>query len=523
MLTMPSRSPSAGACVALAALACAVALPLAGCGSDGASTTSSGAGSGSGKAPEQVTVAFNQRVTTLDPDLAVAQADVNVINLIGGRLYDAGASGTPQPSLARSGRASADGLSWTFKLRSGLKFSDGTPLRASDVEATFERALKDKSNVQAALYAPIRSVTSDGATTVTFHLKRPYPDLPEMLAEEFAMVLPASRLGKASSFRAPISAGPYVLTSWSGDDVQLRRNPNFNGPQPAVDRLRLTTIEDSNTRVSALRTGQIDLAFDLPPSLLPTLKGDKSITAAVTPGYGWYSLNMSDRAAPLDDVRVRRAISLAIDRDRITQTIWQGQNKALSTFWPPPMRGYSAADNHTTPDVAQAKQLLAGTACASGCTLKLEYPPAVVPFGDQLALLIASDLKKIGVSLKLQKTEFNTFNTDLGAGRYQLALYGLYDFVNIPDGLVTYALSTDGGINANFSGFQSPPIQALITRALTTSGSKQTQLLQQIDTSFAQDQPFVTLANWAYVPASRLPKSVIEVQPSGLLRVGSGG
>jgi ABC-type transport system substrate-binding protein len=334
------------------------------------------------------------------------------------------------------------------------------------------------------------------------------------------MVLPAKQLNEAGFFDQPVSAGPYLLKSVQGHDVTLEVNPHYYGPKPAIKTLKLVTIEDPNSRVAQLKSGQIDFAFDLPPSLLPTLESTPGVTASVVPGYGWYSLDMWNEVAPLDNPKVRRAISMAIDREQLSEVIWQGKNQGLAGFWPETMAGYEP-EASTGVDVEAAKKELAGTECASGCTIELEYPPALVPFADQMALLISSDLEAIGIKVTITKVDFNTFYADLGGGKYQMALYGLYDFVNMPDGLLTYALSAEGGINANFSGYSSPATTKLIERTLQSSGAEQTKALAEVNETFATDQPFATLATWAYVPATRLPADLMAVEGSGLLYVGS--
>jgi peptide/nickel transport system substrate-binding protein len=466
---------------------------------------------------QSVVVAFNQQVATLDPDQAVGMADLNAINLYGARLYEVDSQGVVRPTLVTGSTVSKDSLTWTFTLKKGLRFSDGSPLTAKDVAATFNRAIKDPANVQVALYAPMAKVQARGSSVV-FRLKHPYPDIESVLAEEFAAVFPSAQVTKSSFFNHPVSAGPYRIVSWRGPNMTFEKNPYFEGSKPVVTKLRFVTVPDANTRLSQLKSGQIDFAADLPPSALNQLASSKTVSASVVKGYGWYSLDMSTRRGPLSDVRVRQAISLALDRERMVSLIWRGSNTPLSTFWPSTMSGYQTGD--AKPQAAKAKELLGQSPYAKGATLTLDYSPEVLPFGDQMALLIQEDLAKIGITVKLQKTEFSSFNANLGSGDFQLALYGLYDFVNMPVGLLTYALDPNGGIAANFSGFSAPDANAVIQRMLETNADRQ-QSLAEVERVFAEHQPFATLATWAYVPGTRLPASTIRLDSSGLLRIGT--
>ena len=492
-----------------ALLAVAASVLLAACGGAGPSKHA--------KDYSSVKVAFSAKVATLDPDLAVGASDVSVINLIGGRLYEVNPDGQVVPSLASKSSVSEDKLTWTFDLKPNLKFSDGSELTAEDVVATFERALADKANVQGALYSPIKGVSASQGQIV-FQLRQPYPDLTSMLAEEFAAVLPAARLNDPKFFDRPISAGPYRVESRSGSSLVLKRNKNFHGPRPKVETLTLVTVADANTRIAQLRSGQVDFAPDLPPSAIDTLRSVNGVKVSVVKGYGWYSLNMATGQQPLDDVNLRKAISLAIDRDKIAKLIWNGRNDAMSGFWPSTMEGH--VRSRTSPDLEQAKNLVKQARCYPDCNVGLIYPPDVLPFGDQLSLLVKQDLERAGIEVSIQKTEFATFNSKIGSGKYQLALYGLYDFVNTPIGLLTYALSVDGGISANFSGFTSPEMSDAVERTLRSDGSARAAALGDVETEFASSQPFATLATWAYTPGSRVPASVIRLDPSGLIRVG---
>jgi ABC-type transport system substrate-binding protein len=183
------------------------------------------------------------------------------------------------------------------------------------------------------------------------------------------------------------------------------------------------------------------------------------------------------------------------------------------------MHGYDPSIS-TARDLERAKAMIAKSSCRSGCTLTLTFAPTVLTWSDQAAALIRDNLRDIGINLKLLRTDATTFVTNVGGGKYQLALYGLLDFVNIPDGLLPYGLSATGGVvNANFTGYRSQRTEKLVTAVLTSSGARQKALLRQVNRVFLDDQPFATLATWTWVPAARVPTSLISVEHSGLLDV----
>ncbi len=267
--------------------------------------------------------------------------------------------------------------------------------------------------------------------------------------------MPSAGLAQGKSFfKKPISAGPYTLQSWGGGgDSTYVVNPNYWGPRPVIKTLKFTTIPDFNSRLAQLQSGQIQSVVDLPPSVLPQLTGNSAIYAGVVQIYGFDVLNMLITKAPLNNLNLRKAISLAIDRQKIVQDVWSGQNTAYAGFWPPTMDGYDSSIS-TAQDIAQAKQLVANSPCASGCTLKMQYTDSF-PSSEQMALIIQSNLNEIGIKTQLVKLENAIWFNNMYNGKYQLSVSNLYDYANVPDGMVAYAIDPAGGLNSNYSGWDS--------------------------------------------------------------------
>jgi peptide/nickel transport system substrate-binding protein len=470
-------------------------------------------------APKSITVAWASKMDALDPDIGFANQALSAFHLFGGNLYEIRAGGKTVPGLAKSGAASANGLKWTFHLRPGLRFSDGTPLTSADVKATIDRAKADKSNGYAGLFAPITSVTAPDAQTAVFNLSRKYPSLPTILAEPEFLIMPKAGLAKGKAFfRAPISAGPYKLVSWGGgNDSKYTVNANYWGPKPVISEIRYTTIADFNSRLSQLQSGQIDAAVDMPPSILKQLGSGDKVHANVVSVYGFASLNMWLGKPPLNDANVRKAISLAIDRGRIVKDVWNGQITAMSSFWPPSMTGF----DKTSPvarDVAGAKKLLGGTRCENGCTLKMQYTDSYAA-SEQSALIIQSNLNEIGIKTQLVKLENGIWFNNMYNGKYQLSVSNLYDYADVPDGMITYGVLKDGGLNANYSGWNSTEAAKLSQTAIVTSGARRATALDGINRVFLEDQPFATLTTYGVVFASRLDKSLVSLTPAEFIEV----
>jgi ABC-type transport system substrate-binding protein len=336
-------------------------------------------------------------------------------------------------------------------------------------------------------------------------------------------VFPATGIADAKNFvKAPVSAGEYELKSWGGGpQATLEANPYYYGTKPAVKTVSFQTVADPSARLSELESGQIDFAFNIPPNLISHLTGQNGITTDVVPTYGFAGLSMNNTDSVLSNVDVRKAISLAIDRAQINSTVWDGKALPLSGFWPQTMTGYDRSIS-TAANVAQAKALLSGTPCASGCTLHLIYDTASA-WKAPTALIIEANLAKIGVKVNLTALDFSTYLSDTFGGKFQMALGYLADYANVPDGMAAYGLlGTPGGENSFFSKYTSPAMTKAVSQAVTSGGAQRAAALAAINKMFVQDAPFATLYDYGYVVASRLPKTVVSLDAAGFVDLDAG-
>ena len=502
---------------------CAATLITAGLAGCGGGSGSTGTSEPSTSIPSSVTVAWAAKIDALDPIIGFANQSLSVFNLIGGNLYVFSNTGQVVPGLAASGSQSSSRLSWTFHLRPDLKFSDGSPLTSANVVATIERDKNDKANGYAGLFAPISEVTAPNAQTVVFQLSRPYPSLPTILAEPEFMIMPKSGLAKgASFFNAPVSDGPYALVSWGGgNNSTFVVNRYYWGPKPVIHTLHYTTITDFNSRLSQLESGQIQAVVDLPPSVLSELKSYPQIHAYVQSIYGFDSLNMWDLKPPLNNVNLRKAISLAIDRAQLVSTVWDSEVKPMAGFWPATMSGYDSSIP-TAQNLTDAKKLVADSPCAKGCTLTMEYTDAFSG-SAQVALIIQSNLKEIGINTKIVDLDSGVWFNNLLHGTYQLSVSNLYDYANVPDGMIAYGVLPAGGLNANYSGWNSAKAVQLGEEAIVSGGAQRAAALSGINQAFLQDQPFATLMTYGVVFASRVSPDVLSLSPAEFVQVQSQG
>ena len=513
-----------GALVALLATTLVITATIAAaCGGSSGSTATASPSAAS--APSTLTVAISVKPATLDPDLAYSPTDIGILHLIGGNLFELMGKGQLTPVLAESLTVSKDGLEQTIKLKPNLKFSTGAALTSADVVATIERSLNDKGNGYPCFYTTIDSVSAPDSTTVVVHLNAPYPSLKTLLAYPNFMILPASALipekgkAKAGFFDSPISAGPYMLKSWGGTQtIVMEENPNYAGPKPMIPTVTSVTIPDYSARINQLRSGAIDIAESVPPSMVSQVKSIAGAHVVIRQQYGFFNINMNNDAPPLDNANVRRAISLAIDRSQIAKMVLPGVSP-LSGFWPQTTDGYDDTIS-VKPDVAEAKRLLAATKYASGFDITLYFQTNDQPWSPQEVAIIQSNLAEIGINVKTVQYEQTALLDKVLSGKYQMALWGLYDLANIPDGMLGYGLLQTGGINANFSGYHSAEMDQLAQTANQSTGTARTNALADISALFQKDMPYAILQCYFQNYGTRLADDVAWVDESGFIQVG---
>ena len=474
-------------------IALALILALCGCGGGGGSQRGSA---------ESVVLGEPMKVTTLDPILAFQDTDIRAVALLGGRLFSYDNDGNVGPGLAQSGTVSPDQLSWTFTLRPNLKFSDGSPLTATDVAASLERARTDSTNVYSALTTPWKQVSAPDPQTVRVDLNAPTPKLESVLAYPFTTIVPAAHAADPKYYNSPVSAGMFTLVSWGGGaEATFVRNENYWGAKPIVKNITMTGITDENTRISQVRSGQVNFAPAISPSLIDqVIAPAKLITTQL---YGFMPLVPNNTIAPFDNFGVRKAMSLAVDRDQINKIAWHGKSQPLAGFWPPTMDGYDK-NVPTGRDLAGAKAALRGTPCEQGCSSDLFFTSGY-PGEPEVATVLKQNLADIGITLNLQNLDTTTLYSRIADGKIPLFIGFQWDFLNQPSGLLNYNLQR-GASHAGFSFYDSPQMNQLIDQANQQSGNQLTDTLAKIDALFVQDVPFVNLTTNTAFDVVNLPE-----------------
>ncbi len=369
-----------------------------------------------------IVVTYKDDITTLDPAIGYDWVNWSMIKSLYSRLMDY-EPGTPNlvPSLAETFTVAPDGLTYTFKLRTGVKFSNGREVVASDVKYSIERAVDPKTqgpgagffgaikgfdDVTGGKATTLAGIETPDASTVVFNLSRPDATFLHVLAINFASVVPKEAVEAAGGDfgKKPVGSGPFVLKDWTiGQKLLFERNKDyFVKDVPHIDSFSVEVGQEPLVALLRLQKGEVDIAGDgIPPAKFLEIKnsadGAKMIVDGEQLHTGYVTLNT--KVKPFDNVKVRQAMNMAINKDRITR-ILNGRATPANQPLPPLMPGYDKSFTGYAYDVAKAKGLLAEAGFADGFSTVL-YSTNTDP-QPRIAQAIQQDLAAVGVKAEIR-------------------------------------------------------------------------------------------------------------------------
>jgi len=369
---------------------------------------------------------------------------------------------TPQPDLAEKWESSKDLKTWTFTLRSGVKWSDGEPVTADDVVFTVNEALRESngSALRGALLA-VEKVTAVDPTTVRFDLSEPVAPFPSIVSYNAGIVpkhvLEGTDIPHNGDFntKKPVSCGPFFVESVeAGGQYTLAANPNYHFGKPKLDKLVFKILGDVNAQIAQLRSGELDYVV-VPPSNLSSVEGASNVEIVETPYIGVYHLSFNYEHEIFSDPQVRKALVMAIDRPKIIEAVMKGEATPGVTPLPPIFTWAFDSSLESPPFDAQgAKDMLASAGWTPGpggilqkggkeFAFSLDADTAD-PARQQSAVIAQQNFKAIGADVKLNVRPFPAYAQDLLAGKFE-AHVGFW--VLPPDPDLTNYYSSDGFYN----------------------------------------------------------------------------
>jgi oligopeptide transport system substrate-binding protein len=480
--------------------------------------------------------------STLDPAAAADNFSHDVLRDLYEGLTTESATGEILPGVAASWDIDASGMQYTFRLRSNARWSNGKPVRAQDFVAAWRRVVDprqgspvaDNMRLIAGATAIIngtKAVASLGVSALSdsilmVRLEQPAPYLPQLLTN--AAAYPIYSIDSAASHNPArlISNGPYILSSWSpGTTVELSRNPAYwDHANVPIPRVQYQVVSDENSQFARYRAGQLDMTDTVPANAMPALRAAHSAELVISPflATGYYGFNLSSPSLG-SSIKLRRALSMAIDRKRLVNALGFGQAEAYG-FVPPGTWNYrpQAWAWKDLPDaerIAEAKQLYAQAGYSNVSPLHLRLLFNTNPSIRNTAIIVAGMWKDtLGIETALTEEEYRVFlQSRHDKSRWEIARLGwtadYNDASNFLDIFREHSSNND-------PGYANPSFDALLDQAAHTPDSRQrSDLLEAGEKMMLADYPIVPLY---FFVSKRLVKPYLKgYQSNPLNRVGS--
>ncbi|RMF36837.1 MAG: ABC transporter substrate-binding protein [Alphaproteobacteria bacterium] len=434
---------------------------------------------GMAAAKSDVTIGFQLEPPNLDPTASAAAAIDSIVyaNIFQG-LTRFDSNGGVIPSLAESWDISEDGKVYTFHLKSGVTYSDGTEFEATDVVHSITRAkAPDSTNPRKSIFEVIDKVEAVDPLTVRITLKRPKGGfLFDMARGDAVIIAPESA---ATNVTNPVGTGPYRLEDWvKGDKVVLVARDDFWGEKPAITRATFRFISDPTAAFAAMMSGDLDYFPAFPaPENLPQFEADPRFRVTVGTTEGETILSTNNKMPPLDDVRVREAIAHAINRQEVIDGAYYGYGTPIGTHFAPHNPDYVDLTALSNYDPEKSKALLAEAGYPDGFTTTLKLPPP--SYARRGGEIIAAQLAKVGIKVEISNLEWAQWLDEV----YKQTNYGL--------SIVSHVEPFDIGIYARkpyYFNYDSPEFDAIYAELDATSDpAKRHELLVKAQEKIARD------------------------------------
>lgn len=453
-----------------------------------------------------------------DPGHAGALATTRVLsNVMEGLLKYAPGTVDLEPLLAtevptlENGGISADGLVYTYKLREGVKFIDGTDLDADAVVTSYRRLYDqtaefyDSTNTSGFFLTDLRSVEAVDPTTVVFTLGTPNSAFME-LSNIYAgrIMSPTAVTTKPSTDWAEggYGTGPFMLKKWDkGVKIELNANPNYWGTKPGIETLVFRPIPEPTARVAALLNGEVDMIVVVPPDSVQMIKDNANLVYEQGPSLHYWFIQLNTTAAPFDKKEVRQAVNYAVDKEGLTRDVLQGSAvpatqplPAASWSYNPDVKGYPY-------DPDKAKELLAAAGYADGFKTNMIIPQSgsgmMIPV--QMNEFIQGNLRDVGIDVSIQSYEWVSYigiwaqglNEDVTMGNQSIMASDPYVANFLLSGSFTPA---DGGWNIGY--YDNPEVDTLLSNALLTADKEERKkIYYEAWAKITEDAPWIFVCN----------------------------
>lgn len=461
-----------------------------------------GCGSGDDEAPANggdLVFARGADGTTLLPPTTTQNADIWTLQQVYETLTLNKPDGTGvQPGLATKWKESKDKLSWTFDLRENVKFHSGKTLNADDVvfSLNYARDASNDANLWAGEFTLIKDVKKVDDSTVKIELSKPWGPLPSYMALFAASIYPKDFGGHDAEYMATHAdgTGPFKVDSWAkGQSLKLVRNDDYwEKGVPSLHSVTFNVVADDNTRRLQLQGGQADIDEEPAPLSMSTMDRSQDVSATAFESTKILYFNLNNKVKGLDDPKVRRAMSYAIDRKSVVDVVYAGYAEPASSFISPGLTGHAKDINGGEYNMDKAKKLIAESDHPDGIDITIQIPSGVAD-RELLAQIAQQSWQDLGLTVHVQKLDDATLVTNRTNGDFQIQVgYATSDVSDTSQMINFLAVTDDSGIR---SGYGNPDVKKWSAEALAEPDpEKQNELYAKIQQKVADDAPIVPVA-----------------------------
>jgi peptide/nickel transport system substrate-binding protein/oligopeptide transport system substrate-binding protein len=412
------------------------------------------------------------------------------------------------PGLARAWDVTPDGITYTFHLRTGVKFHDGRPLTANNVVASFQRVLdpatkggrgwplypiKGAEDYAGGKAKAIAGMAAPNDSTVVITLKEPFSIFPKLLAMPVTSIIPDNP--SADFGQKPIGTGPWQFVEWRHDDyLRFAKNPNyFDGP-PKTDSLMARIIPEMSTATAEFQAGNVDV-LNVPDEAGKSWQADpeKSKLLSSAPALRFWYVAINTTRGPLSDVRVRQALNYAVDVNTMLSQVMAGRGTVANGVIPPSLGGADPNRKAYAYDVNKAKQLLAAAGHPNG--IDLELWASTTDQSPRISQTLQANLAAAGIRAKIVQRDASSMREAARKGQTDLALKEWWaDYPDAENFLYPLLHSRNKGVGGNVSFYGNPKFDALVDQAHQEQDeSKRNALYTQADVVEFNDAPMLYL------------------------------
>jgi peptide/nickel transport system substrate-binding protein len=487
---------------------------LVGCGGGGAPQSNT--------PPDTLYVALEAEPPELDPNLSSAYVDRQVMASLYDKLVDIDENGEIVPMLAKSYDVSDDGKVYTFHLRDGIKFHDGTEFNAEAAKYNLER-YQEEDSVRSTEVEPIESVEAVDEYTVRVTLSEPFAPFLAVLTDRAGIMASPKAIeennGRIS--KDPVGTGPFKFVERvRGDHITVEKNPDYwREGLPKIDKIEYRGIDDENVQYQNLQSGELDIIDSIPLVEFKELQESGDYNVSIEPGLGYQGVFLNVTQPPFDNKQLRQAVYRLVDRDAIVKAVLRGVGgEAGNSPFSEQSWAYSEeSDSYPERSVEEAKALLEEAGEPDGFSFTLKTDPS--PINQQIGQVIQNNLKPAGIDVKLEQEEFGTLLDDSTNGNFQALFLGWSGRID-PD-LNIYDFTVTNG-DFNDSGYSNPEVDKLLNEArITSDRDRRKELYGQVMEILHEDVPYVYLYHNNQTTDFAMQPTVqgFEPYPDGILRL----